>query len=173
MRRTSEEVPLPLSDVANDEGSGGVDSQVAFAEESGMRVSRYFRYFTLFLCPWTLCLLHVRLRNPRKPIRDLVGCFGASACFTVTVLLVARAALFALTELSQALSTGEYYFNWTWEFRDLGGYAGPTIAGSWLVLLLLREHRLEKSWIEISGMLLAGCWIFLYLEPAIVPLIRL
>lgn len=85
-----------------------------------MRASGYFRYATFLLVAWTGWWLCVRIRKPRRSLRELAGSYGTSACLTVAILLIARLILVVLTAIATRLSSGEFDLDWPFEFRDFG-----------------------------------------------------
>jgi hypothetical protein len=117
---------VPTEPIGADDGAPS-----EFTEEIGLRVYHYFGCFTILCAAWTPSLLCMRLRRPRRPMRDLVGCFGASATVTATVILFVHTASFALQTISTWPLTREFNFDWAGVVPGLGATIGPGILASW------------------------------------------
>jgi len=111
----------------------------------------------MWLTPWTLAALLLRLRSPRPCLRRvmrqpgaLASMLAAVACATSLVMIGKQAAILPLRSPWPVLVP---------LFELCGQLAGILIAGGWLTLALGRAGRRDPGWIDALGTSLGACWL--------------
>jgi hypothetical protein len=163
-------VPPPLPPMYQEEAlvtaaeSNGAGTIARFPDSPSMRVHLYCRFFSFFLVVWTLTFLFLRMRKPRARLRLLGSYCGTSACVAVLMVLLSETAralsihgAYAAMRIARPLGPEEWYG--TVEY--VSGTAGQAVVATWCVLALIRRFRLDRSWIEIFGLVLGAAWIIL------------
>ena len=137
-----------------------------------------------FAMIWTLAILGLRLRRPRDRWRRLVRqpgqVAGLMAALVLAVCMVGFATMCVrvIGQPTLWIWTAKYsggggaWMGWppgyllfeTDHFLDTMAMIGVAVAASWVLLLLSRQWRPERSWIDRAGRGLGWFWI------AILPL---
>jgi hypothetical protein len=110
-----------------------------------------------FVVPWMAALIVIRLRRPR-PSRFRLACQpGFIACVAVMASLVPGLAWY-LTIQHRPGFQRDVGFEQAWGI--VTRWTNTAVIGSWLALALGRRFRPEPSWIDRTGRVLGGYWIF-------------
>jgi hypothetical protein len=124
---------------------------------------------------WSLGVLMLALRQPRRKLRRALLQPGPAACMCVASSLLAGfariAADFAWWFVSggwnaRNVATGQVYkmlSSFEWGFHhwspDLTRHPGMLIVVAWGLLGLAGRFRLERSWIDRAGRIIGAFWI--------------
>jgi hypothetical protein len=128
-------------------------------------VSNFFGYFRLLLIVWTVAFLILRLRRPRRRLRQVACNWGTSGCIAALVFLVFEALdTIWNNTYAELLPLGGLYPSKVHIGESLNHSLGDSqvwaaIIAVWCVLKLGKRLRCERSWIEYFGLLLSFGWI--------------
>jgi hypothetical protein len=134
-----------------------------------LRVGGFFRFFSFLLTTWTVAFLLIRLRRPRPPMAEVASSCATSAAVTVFVLTLANV-IRMLSEWIGVYALDGKQLDLEFLMSGLEDRAASAIAATWMTLWLIRKLHVEKHWIEVFGLVLAGGWVILYCEPFAYPI---
>lgn len=140
--------------------------------ETAEAIARVTVRVPLWLAPWTVALLLLRLRPPRPRRRHLWRRPGFVAGAAATFVLATGAAAIVAVLAYRYLTTWRTSY-WVWFLPPLfmhcafdlrlSSLVGAAVAVGWMTLLLGGRWRAEPVWIDRLGRVLGCCWIALFL----------
>jgi hypothetical protein len=134
---------------------------------SGFPDSLQWYYFqalgtTAFLTPFSLTLLLIEFRQPRLELTHLltkpVGLVGFSVLFILTVDTALLALFMVLVGWPMATITGGKVFYYC---RLIAEQTGMAVGSGFFIQISSRRYRKPSGWLDISGTVLAVCWMVL------------
>ena len=104
------------------------------------------------------------MRRPRPCLFRAIRQPGMAACFSILVVLIADL-IIALGAFSyDFLKRGE---DAEFPFQGIGSRGGEAVASVWLILVVSRAVRVDRGWIDRTGILVGASWIvYLFDKPA-------
>jgi hypothetical protein len=143
----------------------------------GLSASPELYYFQVvgtvaFLTPLSLTLLVIALRQPRPQRRRVVsepaGIVGLSAFFVLVINTALLLAIMVLVGWSVATFTGGKVLYYC---RLLAEQTGMAVGVAWFGQGVSGRCRRARSWVDIAGLVLGGCWIILAIASVVFTLL--
>lgn len=114
-------------------------------------LSNWAFYLSPLPAAWTLAALMLRLRHPRPPLRRLMRQPGAVSSFAGTMLILVGVLHYQIDRHNPSWHTGPFEYT-TYSL-------GCGIGAVWLISLMSKRWRVERSWIDLLGRSLGVYWI--------------
>ncbi|WP_165070834.1 hypothetical protein [Paludisphaera rhizosphaerae] len=139
--------------------------------------TRYLAATIAGLVVWTPTVLAMQFRRPRPALRRLTRRPGFAACLAGTSLVVLGAIAVGLLALVRQSRQGMPVRvgrpvptpdpNW-WVSVVLyfGGFVGPAIIATWLLLAVTGRRRPSSDWVDLLGRAIGTAWIVLFVIHA-------
>jgi hypothetical protein len=123
-------------------------------------------YAALFLLPFSLAFLLIRLRSPRAVGHQLLRQPGMQVVLAVGSALLIRCINFLPAPMYT--TTGSFpsgmVRSWLLTFGTSVSQLGEMVAFTWFLSKLTGSRQSEPSWIDRGGRIYGWCWILIWLS---------